>query len=103
MSEGSFCDPDSGILNAIHMKRLQGRSNNSVKAPGGSEQDQAASAGPSAVDPADAAAGVGVAGSADSAGSATTIAGNLNSKFNVFQDIVAETPGTYHMSIAGLR
>ncbi|CAM9583968.1 unnamed protein product, partial [Ectocarpus sp. 12 AP-2014] len=70
----------------------EGRSNNSVKAPGGSEQDQVASAGPNALDPADAAAGVDVAGSADSAGSAITIAGNLNSKFNVFQDIVAETP-----------
>ncbi|CAM9842704.1 unnamed protein product, partial [Ectocarpus sp. 8 AP-2014] len=75
----------------------EGRLNNSVKAPGGSEQDQVASAGPSAVDPANAAAGVGVAGSADSSGSAITIARNLNSKFNVFQDIVAETPGTYHM------
>lgn len=84
------------------MKRLQGASNNSDKAPDGSEQHQAAVAGPSAVDPADAAAGVGVAGSAGSAGGALTLAGNLNSKFNVFQDIVAETPGTYLLSIAGL-
>ncbi|CAN0344000.1 unnamed protein product, partial [Ectocarpus sp. 12 AP-2014] len=70
----------------------EGRSNNIVKAPGGPEEDQVASAGPSAPDLADAAFGVDVADSADSTGSAIAIAGNLNSKFNVFQDIVAETP-----------